>query len=101
MMRLDGSPKSYKKARYKGEWRSLFFLLFWIFGVAPLALATEFLDEGEGMSWTALLLGFLSIAGLISGSLFLIRLIQRQFLGNSLRVDRGRFGNLKNYSAAI
>lgn len=86
----------YRSARTKGEWLvllitlALLFLLF-LFG----ALSTA---NGQ---WNVVFSYFMIAFGVTAFYLFMVRLIQRQFLGNALRVERGHFSNLKVITGQI
>ncbi|OGY21314.1 MAG: hypothetical protein A2113_00290 [Candidatus Woykebacteria bacterium GWA1_44_8] len=86
----------YRIARTKGETRVLLItliLLFLLFIFGAMATANGQLDA---------VLGYVLLAlGVTAFYLFLIRLVQRQFLGNALRVERGHFSNLKVITGQI
>jgi len=80
----------YRRARTRGESRVLLLtliLLFILFFIGVAATAGSKFDVILGEIFVAL--------AVTAFYLFLLRLYQRQFLGDALRVERGHFSNLK------
>lgn len=93
-------PLNYRKARAKGERFRLYLTVAPATLVGFLFLADE-VAEGDTLGIGALTTALILFVGITAAALFLIRLTQKQFLGNALHVERTHFAGIAEVSAAI
>lgn len=97
-MTTASSNVNFRKARQNGEITVLIITIALIF-----LIALFFLGIAEDGSYTLenLLNSLLITGGLLIASLFFIRLFQKQFLGNALKVEKSHFSNLKGLTQQV
>lgn len=88
------AAQNYRHARIRGERSRLFWTVVPAVLVAFGVLASSLPEEGENFGGFHLMAAVVISAAILGATLFLIRLTQKQFLGNALHVERTHFSDI-------
>jgi Zn-dependent protease with chaperone function len=84
----------YRTAQTRGEHAVL------VLTIIALIVAVFFAFD-QKFTLSGILQYLLILAVILGASLFLIRLLQHQFLGNMLKIEQGRFANIKDLAGVV